>query len=311
MKLSQINVRSLGAKLGPAGLLFLGVALVAVLAAVLPFSRTWHVEVPVPGSDKAKVAIDAKLDLTLVRMCRDVSPPSVPGTQRLISPRGSTWPSGTTLRVRFLEGSERTRRLSFAAISEWSKVCNVRFARVESGPAEIRVSYRPGWGSWSYIGIGSRYVAADQPTMNLGWLGDGSDPSEFYVATHEAGHALGFAHEQSSPNARIPWDVAKVYAYFRGAPNYWDPQTIYSNVLARYRGAEVIAGPYDRDSIMQYPVDDALTVGRFAIGWNTRISAGDSQMARALYPFPGDRGTTPASPDSSRSTAVPACRRGG
>lgn len=261
------------------------VGAVAALAAALGVSlvslRSCDVDLPRGQGDP----------MLRIKMCIDVLAPANPpdGAQGLAALRGGTWEPGTELRVKFLEGSAYQRAMAFRAISEWSRHCNVRFRRVESGPAEIRVTFRQGQGSWSYIGKGGAAVPQSKPTMNLGWLTDRSPESEWHVATHEAGHALGFVHGQNAPNAPIPWDVVKVFRYFSGPPNYWDAQTTYRNVIMRYTGNEVIAGPWDRDSIMQYPVDNALTVGDFEVGWNTRISPGDSQMARVLYPYPSDR----------------------
>jgi hypothetical protein len=252
-----------------------GAAVLAALAALFGLSQAPK---PAPAPQGSQVP----------RVCVDVTINLPPGTAGLAAMRNQTWKPGQVLRVRFLEGGPRQKSLAFKYISAWSKVCNIKFRAVESGDAEIRVTFQPGLGSWSYIGTGSAAVPGGSATMNLGWLEEDSDESEFYVATHEAGHALGFVHGQNAPNSPIPWDVAKVYRYFSGPPNFWDRQTIYNNVIMRYSGTEALAGPWDRDSIMQYPVDQALTVGDFEVGWNTEISEGDAAFARHLYPFPGD-----------------------
>ena len=41
---------------------------------------------------------------------------------------------------------------------------------------------------------------------------------------------------------------------------------------------------FDPTSIMQYAVPDALTVGSFAIGWNTTFSPTDADFMRRQYP---------------------------
>ena len=239
-----------------------------------------------------------------VRICveREALPPG--GVAHLGSLNGSLWPPGKMLRVKFLEGGPLARRYTLAAMKAWERHANVRFVASADDDAEVRVRFRAGQGSWAYIGRGALQVPLNQHTMNLGWLNERSDPSEFYVATHEAGHVLGFVHGQNLPNAAIPWDEAKVYAFFAGPPNYWDRATILSNVLHKFAPSEVQAGPFDRDSIMQYPVDAKLTTNGFSIGWNRVISPGDSAFARRAYPFPSDAGSGVKCPDP-RSFLVP------
>lgn len=294
MNVSKI-LDTLKARLGPQASALLAVAVGAVVASLLAVPLAYHlsrtITVPLTGQ---KIQVDAGIDVKLVRMCGTPDVARHRDGARLISPKGKLWKPGTVLRVRFLEGSAEQRRFAFQEISRWSKVCNIRFKRVESGPAEIRVTFDPHDGAWSAIGRDCLDVPDDAPTMNLGFA---DQPG---AVTHEAGHAIGFAHEQASPFARIRWDKARVYAYFSGPPNRWDPQEIYWNVLARYGAAEVLAGPWDRDSIMQYPVDPILTTDGKGIGWNTRISIGDAMQARAWYPFTGDRQRSP-------SPSVPSC----
>ena len=82
----------------------------------------------------------------------------------------------------------------------------LRFEWVESGPAEIRIAFRQGNGSWSHLGTFCRQITDDdEPTMNYGWLTPDSDDVELRsVVLHEFGHALGLIHEHQNPDGEQP-----------------------------------------------------------------------------------------------------------
>jgi hypothetical protein len=104
------------------------------------------------------------------------------------------------------------------------------------------------------------------------------------VVIHEFGHALGCVHEQASPPASIPWDKAKVYAWYKSRIG-WDKATVDHNVLKRYGKSEVVfTEQHDPESIMQYPVPNELTVGDYEIGWNTELSETDQVFIAKMYP---------------------------
>ena len=58
----------------------------------------------------------------------------------------------------------------------------------------------------------------------------------------------------------------------------------YDNVLRRDPEDETHYSDYDKDSIMQYPVPEELTVGDFSIPWNTGLSAQDKSFIARMYP---------------------------
>lgn len=192
------------------------------------------------------------------------------------------WKPGRTLRVKFRGGTRASRQIAADAINEWMRVANLAFVAVRDngGPAEIRVSFDPRLGSWSHLGTDALLIPEPRPTMNLGW----DDPA---TARHEFGHALGFVHEHSNPDANIPWDVEAVYRYYAGPPNRWDAATTKANVLDVYDARQITNGGFDPKSIMLYPIPAALLRpegrGR-ATGFNRTLSAGDVALARRLYP---------------------------
>ena len=62
------------------------------------------------------------------------------------------WPVGMTLRVHFLEGERAVQRHVEEIVAEWSQHANVQFVFGAGPEAEIRISFNPNSGSWSYMG---------------------------------------------------------------------------------------------------------------------------------------------------------------
>lgn len=61
----------------------------------------------------------------------------------------------------------------------------------EDGQADIRISFEPGKGNFSYVGMQSGSIPVHLPTMNLE-LADGTMEEVFSVLIlHEFGHAIG------------------------------------------------------------------------------------------------------------------------
>lgn len=188
------------------------------------------------------------------------------------------WSPGRKLRIAFAGGTIADRAMVMSAAAEWMQYANLQIVQTDSDPSEIRCSFDPNLGSWSYIGSECLAVGGDQATMNFGWMDMGT-------CLHEWGHALGLIHEHQNPQAKIPWDRAKVIAYYGAAPNFWPADETIENVLDKYDGSLLTNAGYDSHSIMQYAVPaELLTDPRFAVGWNTDLSDGDKTFVRRIYP---------------------------
>jgi len=84
--------------------------------------------------------------------------------------RGKLWLNGATLHVRFL-GDDKADHVKVEQWAKgWSEFANIHLAN-DPG-AEIRISFKKGEGSWSYVGRDDVDVVShlEQATMNLGWL---------------------------------------------------------------------------------------------------------------------------------------------
>lgn len=212
-----------------------------------------------------------------------VRPSMAQGIARLWSQNDKLWGQESLLRVAFLSGSRSQQDKAWREFQEVDALVNLTLIRSSDPDAEIRVRFDAGLGHWSYVGTDCLKVKRGQPTMNIA-LGSMEFRSEWRrVAQHELMHALGFEHEHQSPVSDIPWDRAAVYAWY-GRTQGWSKSQIDYQVLKRYGGGNWNGTAYDPTSIMQYPVEAAMTGGRLSIGWNNRRSALDDAELRRRYP---------------------------
>jgi len=205
------------------------------------------------------------------------------GASRLWGNNSDFWPQRATLRVLFMDGSTGQKDRAWRRFQKVDCLTNLTFVKVKQGPSEIRVSFTPNDGHWSYVGTYNARIPQDRPTMNLGLsVWDGS--SEWTrVAVHEVLHAIGFHHEHQSPQSTIKWNVPKVLAEYRRTQG-WSDQQIYYQVINRADGADFNGSAFDPRSIMLYPVDPALTMDGFSAGWNKKLTDTDKATLKRIYP---------------------------
>lgn len=195
------------------------------------------------------------------------------------------WETGRRLRVKFLDGVPDVQTKVAAIAKEREAVANLRLDFVTGSTAEIRISFAEKDFSWSTVGTDALTVPRSQPTMNYGWLEPSTSIREYQrVVRHEFGHALGTIHEHQNPAAQgqIPWDRPKVYAYYD--QQGWSPADVDFNIFGVYAEDSTNHTAFDPTSIMEYAIPDSLTVGSYAIGWNTSLSDTDRDFMRQQYP---------------------------
>lgn len=208
-----------------------------------------------------------------------------PGRARAAVERMKLWENGRTLRVKFLDGLPDVQAKVQAVAKEWEKLANLTLEFVNSGAAEIRISFAEQGFSWSTVGTDALTVKANKATMNYGWLESDTPLREYQrVVRHEFGHAMGMIHEHQNPAAlgQIPWDKPKVYAYY--AQQGWSKDDVDFNIFEVYSEDSTNHTTFDSTSIMEYAVPDSLTIGSYAIGWNTEFSDIDIEFMRRQYP---------------------------
>ena len=222
----------------------------------------------------------------LKRYCVCISPQKQDLNDRAALLNEARWNPGDQIRVRFLEGDQSLKDRVRAVAERWTApgMANLTFKWVESGPAEIRIAFRQGDGSWSYLGTVCKDIPDPEPTMNYGWLTPESSDEELErVVLHEFGHALGLIHEHQNPEGGIEWNESAVIADLSGPPNRWDLATIRRNVLDHYPKNQVTASPVDNLSIMMYPIPKAWTLDGFSSVLNGDLSQADIDFIKLNY----------------------------
>jgi hypothetical protein len=226
-----------------------------------------------------EIAANERVDNVRITPLRSI------GRPRAAVERLKLWQNGRTLRVKFIDGNPAVQAKVQAIAKEWEVLANLKLEFVTSGYAQIRISFAEEGFSWSTVGTDALTVSAAEPTMNYGWLEPDTEMREYQrVVRHEFGHALGMIHEHQNPAAQgqIPWDKAKVYAHY--AQQGWSKEDVDFNIFDVYSEDSTNHTAFDKTSIMQYAVPDSLTIGSYAIGWNTEFSAIDREFMRRQYP---------------------------
>ena len=75
---------------------------------------------------------------------------------------------------------------------------------------------------------------------------------------------------------------AQVYAYY--AQQGWNKDGVDFNIFQVYSEDSTNHTAFDPTSIMEYAIPDSLTIGSYAIGWNTEFSPMDVEFMKRQYP---------------------------
>lgn len=201
--------------------------------------------------------------------------------------KSNKWPTGTVIKVKFLNGSSFLQNKVKKYAKQWSSHANIKFKFVASNQnADIKVAFK--WkgdtGSWSYIGTDCRYIAQNKPSMNFGWFTTKTKENEFSrTILHEFGHALGLVHEHEHPKNTIKWNKPVVYKYYKNMHG-WSKAKVDASIFHKYSTGQTNYSAYDRNSIMHYSIPKNHTTNGYSVGWNTVLSSKDKNFIYQQYP---------------------------
>jgi serralysin len=201
--------------------------------------------------------------------------------------KGRLWKNGRTLKVKFIGGNDFVRQHVITYAKEWEKFANIKFDFITTGDAEIRVAFKNGLGSWSYVGTEALCITdQSEPKMNFGWFNDTTSEIEFKrTVTHEFGHCLGCIHEHQSPSVGIKWNKPFVYDYYSKQVPPWDKTTVDHNIFKKFK-KKISNSDFDPQSIMLDAIPKELTLDGFSVSRNTFLSSQDKSFIAKLYPKP-------------------------
>lgn len=198
--------------------------------------------------------------------------------QYALSAKGKQWGVGETIDIAFIEGNTSQKKFTIQIAEEWLKYANIKFNWISNlEKSDIRISFNPNLGSWSYVGTDSLFIPKNIATMNLGQLTKST-------ILHEFGHMLGLLHEHQNPEGGINWNREKVIQSLSGPPNNWDINMIEHNVLNVANSTNSEGTEFDHDSIMLYGFPDEWTTNGKGTHFNDKLSDTDIQYIQKLYP---------------------------
>lgn len=199
------------------------------------------------------------------------------GLKFAIAEKGKQWKNGDTLLLHFLEGTKKEQDMTLDIAKELLLYANLYY-EVTTNPelSDIRISYKQGYGSWSYMGTDSLLIQKKDATINFGWELDKA------TILHEFMHAVaGAGHEHQHPDITLDWIIEIIMADLG-----WTREDVIHQIVTRYSRDQIIGDTYDKTSILHYFSPKTWNRQGIEMKQNTELSAGDMRLLKKLYPKP-------------------------
>ena len=196
------------------------------------------------------------------------------------------WPTGSTIRVGFVDGSADARKAVAKTAKQWTDHANLTFdfdLSNNPGNVDILIQFHDP-NCTSALGTSSRYTSDwGEPSMNLCYADTFMDTEDFpRIVLHEFGHALGLYHEHQSPKANHSWNKEAVYDYYSRFG--WSRSYVDQWVFQSIAPGLVDATEYDPDSIMHYAFPPEFTTDNVGFGGKSKLSPRDKSFIAEIYP---------------------------
>jgi serralysin len=151
---------------------------------------------------------------------------------------------------------------------------NFEFVSMNENP-NIRISFDPTGGAWSYIGT-DHNIEKTGPTMNFGWY-------DAQTIIHEFGHLLGMIHEHQNPFGKpIEWDLPVLYEW-ASTTQRWNKEQTDTNIVNHYDQNLINGSQFDPLSIMLYFFPPEITKNKKGTSLNPRLSGFDAKWIANIY----------------------------
>lgn len=208
-----------------------------------------------------------------------------------IAQKYKLWSNGTTIKVKFLNGSNDYKQKVKSFAKEWEKYANIKFDFIESGDAQVRIGFD--WNNeryitWSYIGTDCEMVNdQNDATMSFADSKYLSDEEFHAEVLRMFGMVLGLELEHRQIDFNPQWR--------RDISRYWTNEVldIPWKELAKYvfnplKEADTVHNKeYDPLSIMVWPFPKSYLLNSDG---NLILSDTDKQFIAKLYPKDNDLG---------------------
>lgn len=206
---------------------------------------------------------------------------------RTFGPFNKLWTPGKTIYISFIYDSieRNTKWAIYELARQWLDLSganlDIALSDDEDFNAKIRIHLsKKEHHNTSHIGTDALINDFD-PSMTLN-LFPGDEDFE-RVILHEFGHAFGALHAHQHPEADIPWNVPAVLENYRNLQG-WSERDLMEQMINKNTDSGNIIAPYDRNSIMHYPVQQADTIGDWEVGVNSELTESDLEFMRLAYP---------------------------